>query len=117
MKGYQITFFCEQEQHHKHTPMGDWLLQFAQDQGAMGGSMVGAATGFGAAGKMHSTHFFELAQQPVAVTVSATDEVAARLLEALALEPITMFYIQVPMTYGRLGTATPPKPPGDELDD
>lgn len=44
---------------------------------------------------MRSTHFFELAQQPVAVTLSAT-------------EPITVFYIKVPMAYGRFGTAAPP---------
>lgn len=109
MKGFQIIFFAEQEHRHGHTPLGDWLLQFAKDQGALGGSLVGAAEGFGTAGKMRSTHFFELAQQPVAVTVSATEECADRLLKALAAEPITVFYIKVPMEYGRLGTATPPK--------
>jgi hypothetical protein len=65
---------------------------------------------------MHSTHFFELAQQPVAVTVSATEEVAERLLAAIALEPVTVFYIQVPMVYGRIGKATPPALAGDATD-
>jgi PII-like signaling protein len=51
MKGFQITFFAEQEHRHDHTPMGDWLLQFAKDNGALGGSLMGAATGFGSAGK------------------------------------------------------------------
>ncbi len=116
MKGFQITFFAEQEHRHDHTPMGDWLLQFAKDNGALGGSLMGAATGFGSAGKMHSTHFFELAQQPVAVTVSATEKVAERLLAAIALEPVTVFYIQVPMVYGRIGKATPPALAGDATD-
>lgn len=114
MKGYQITFFAEQEHRHGHTPTGDWLLQFAKDQGAIGGSLVGAAEGFGAAGRMRSTHFFELAQQPVAVTLSATEECADRLLSALAVEPITVFYIKVPMEYGRIGTAAPPAAPQED---
>jgi PII-like signaling protein len=91
--------------------MGDWLLQFAKDQGAIGGSLVGAAEGFGAAGQMRSTHFFELGQQPVAVTISVTEECADRLLSALAAEPIMVFYINVPMEYGRIGTAAPPAAP------
>ncbi|GER21360.1 hypothetical protein [Variovorax boronicumulans] len=60
---------------------------------------------------MRSTHFFELAQQSVAVTLSATEECADRLLSALAAEPITVFYIKVPMEYGRIGTAAPPAAP------
>ncbi len=108
MKGYQITFFAEQEHRHGHTPLGDWLLQFAKEQGAMGGSLLGAAEGFGEAGRMHSTHLFDLAEQPVMVTVSATEAVAERLLAALAQEPVTVFYVKLPMEYGRIGAASPP---------
>ncbi len=107
-KGYQITFFAEQERRHGHTPLGDWLLEFAREHGAIGGSLVGAAEGFGAEGRMRSTHLFDLAEQPVVVTVSLPEAAADRLLAALGQEAVSVFYIKLPMEYGRVGSAPPP---------
>ncbi len=33
MKGYQLTFFTEQNRRHGHTPIGEWLLKFAMEHG------------------------------------------------------------------------------------
>ena len=72
MQGYQLTFFIAQDRRVGHQAMGEWLLAFCKNHGALGGSLVGAAEGFDHAGRFHSAHFFELADQPLAVTVSVT---------------------------------------------
>ncbi|MDF8361325.1 MULTISPECIES: DUF190 domain-containing protein [Pseudomonadota] len=103
MKGYQLTFFTAQDRRHGHTPIGDWLLQFAKSHGAVGGTLVGGAEGFDHVGRFHSAHFFELADQPLAVTVSVDEAACQRLMEALAQEAIELTYVKVPVEYGRIG--------------
>lgn len=104
MKGYQLTFFTEQDHRHGHTPMGVWLLQFAKEHGAIGGTLMGGSDGFDQSGHFHSTHFFELADQPVAVTVSMDEAACERMLQAMAQEPVNVAYVKVPVEYGRVGS-------------
>jgi PII-like signaling protein len=103
MKGYQLTFFITQDCHHHPTPMSEWLLKFAQDNGAYGGTMVAGTEGFDRAGRIHSTHFFDLADQPLAVTVSVDEECCERLMSALSQEDVDLAYVKVPVEYGRVG--------------
>ena len=70
MKGYQLVFFTQQDRRHGKTPLAEWLLGFAREHGAVGGTLFTAAEGFGHDGKVHSAHFFELADQPVGLTVT-----------------------------------------------
>ncbi|MBN6111877.1 DUF190 domain-containing protein [Xanthomonas bonasiae] len=105
MKGYQLTFFTEQDRQHRHTPIGEWLLQFAKDNGASSGTLVCGSEGFDRAGHFHSAHFFELAQQPLAITVSVDKTACQRLMDALAQEDIDLSYVRVPVEYGRVGRA------------
>ena len=105
MKGYQLTFFTEQNRMHGHTPLAEWLLKFANDNGAAGGTVVSGAEGIDHAGHFHSAHFFELADQPIAITVSVDDAACQRLMQALEQEEIDLSYVKVPVEYGRLGKA------------
>ncbi|CAB3731434.1 DUF190 domain-containing protein [Castellaniella hirudinis] len=105
MKGYQLTFFTEQDRRHGHTPIGEWLLKLAKDNGAAGGTLVGGGDGFDHLGRFHSAHFFELADQPLAITVSVDDAACQRLMDALAQEEINLTYVKVPIEYGRVGKA------------
>lgn len=105
MKGYQLTFFTAQDRRHRHTPIGEWLLNIAKEHGAVGGTMVSGAEGFDHVGRFHSAHFFELADQPVAVTVSVDEAGYQRLMYALAQEEISLAYVKVPIEYGRVGKA------------
>ncbi|WP_198972829.1 DUF190 domain-containing protein [Xylophilus sp. ASV27] len=105
MKGYQLTFFTEQNRRHGHTPIGEWLLKFAQDNGAAGGTLVGGAEAFDHAGRFHSAHFFELADQPLAITVSVDEAACQRLMDALAQEEVKLGYVKVPVEYGHVGKA------------
>jgi PII-like signaling protein len=84
--------------------MGEWLLTFAKEQGARGGTLVGGAEGFDHTGHFHSTHFYEMADQPIAVTLSVDPETCDRLLAALSQEPIDLSYVKVPAEFGRVGS-------------
>lgn len=103
MQGYQLTFFTEQNRSHEHMAIGDWLLKFAERHGASGGTIVGGAEGFDQAGKFHSAHFFELADQPLAITVSVDETALRTLMEALANEDVDLAYVKVPVEFGRVG--------------
>ncbi len=103
MKGFQLTFYTAQDRRHGHTPMGEWLLQFSREHGAAGGTLVGGGSGFDHAGQFHSAGFFELADQPIAVTVSVDEAACERLLAALAREPVSVSYTKVAVEYGRIG--------------
>lgn len=103
MKGFQLTFFTEQNRRHHHTPIGEWLLKFARDHGAAGGTLLSGAEGFDHAGRIHSVHFFELADQPLAITVSVDEAAYPQLMDALAQEDISLTFVKVPVEFGRVG--------------
>ncbi|MGC3984080.1 MAG: DUF190 domain-containing protein [Pseudorhodoferax sp.] len=105
MQGYQLTFFMTQDRRHGFATMGEWLMKLAREQGAIGGTLLGAAEGFDHLGRMHSAHFFELADQPMALTVSVDAQACERLLNALAEEDVSLTYVKVPVEFGRVGKA------------
>ncbi len=61
MNGYQITFFTYQDKRHKGNPPGDWLVHLAQEMGLRGATLLAGGEGFGHPRRIHSAHFFELA--------------------------------------------------------
>lgn len=103
MQGYQLTFFTAQDKRVGHQPIGEWLLEFAKAHGAIAGTLVGAGEGFDHRGRFHSAHFFELADQPLAVTVSLDEAACERLMLALAEEEVDLAYVKVPVEFGRVG--------------
>lgn len=85
--------------------MGEWLLQLARKEGAHGGTLFNAGESFGHSGHLHSAHFFELADQPVGVVVVADESTCKRLLNAIERESVDIFYVKIPVQYGRTGAA------------
>lgn len=105
MQGYQLTFFTQQDRRHGFTPLGDWLLQEARRLGIKGATLIAAAEGFGHDRRMHSAHFFDLADQPQEVTMAVTADEAQRLFERLGVEKIKIFYVKSPIEFGMTGEA------------
>ncbi|WP_176060201.1 DUF190 domain-containing protein [Paraburkholderia sp. BCC1876] len=103
MQGYQLTFFTEQNRKHGHQSICDWLLKFAEQHGASGGTLMTGAEGFDRAGKFHSAGFFELADQPLAITVSVDEQACQGLMNALAEEDVDLSYVKIPVEFGRVG--------------
>lgn len=106
MQGYQLTFFTQQGRRHGHTPLCDWLLALARDCGLHGATVVGAAKGFGHTGQMHSATFFDLADQPQLVIMTATAEQSDALLARIRAENLHLFYLRSPADFGLIGSGT-----------
>jgi PII-like signaling protein len=106
MNGYQITFFTLQDRRHKGKQIGEWLLGLVSELGLRGASLHSGGESFGRGGRVHSAHFFELADQPVEVLVAATTEEATRLFDRLKAEEMDLFYVKTAVEFGVLGRET-----------
>ena len=103
MKGYQLTFFTQQDRQHNHRPLGEWLVQAAMKLGIGGATLTVATEGFGHDRKLHSAHFFELTDQPVQVMMAVNEQQAIHLFEYLEREGIKVFYVKTPIEFGMTG--------------
>lgn len=100
MQGYQVTFFTQQDRKHEGKPLGTWLLEEALRLGIRGATLSTGAEGFGHDGRLHCAHFFELADQPVAVTLAVSAEEAATVFARLQEAGVKVFYVKTPIEFG-----------------
>jgi uncharacterized protein len=107
MKGYQITFFTQQNRRHKHQPMAEWLMLAARDLGVRGVTIVAGSEGYGQHRRIHSAHFFELADQPQEVVMAVSEDESKRLFDMLSSESVHLFYVKSPVEFGVLGEPEP----------
>jgi PII-like signaling protein len=105
MNGYQITFFTLQDRRHRGEPLADWLVHLASELGLRGATVIPASEGFGHHHRIHSAHFFELADQPLSVVIAVTSEESDRLFERLRVEGVHLFYVKTAVEFGVLGNA------------
>lgn len=110
MNGYQITFFTEQNRRHQGRPIGDWLIETAKEMRLHGATLQTAVEGFGRSGRIHSAHFFELADQPVEFVTIVTADEADRLFARLRAEQVPLFYVKTPVEFGMLGMSSTASP-------
>ena len=103
MKGYQITFFTQQDKRHHGKPLGDWLVHLAKEMGLPGATLIAASEGFGHHRRIHSAHFFELADQPQEIQMAVSEEDTERLFARLKAEGVHLFYVKTPVQFGVLG--------------
>jgi len=103
LNGFQITFFTQQNRRVHGKPLGEWLIGLTRELGLHGATLQTAAEGVGRSGKVHSAHFFELADQPIEVVTIVTSAEADRLLERVKAEKLNIFYVKVPVEFGVLG--------------
>ena len=107
MQGYQLTFFTQQDRKHGCLPMGEWLVQEARKLGVGGATLIAASEGFGHHHRLHSAHFFELADQPIEVTMALSEADAERLFQRLYEEKVNVFYVKTPIEFGMTGGLSP----------
>lgn len=103
MHGYQITFFTQQDRRQEGRPLADWLIESARAIGVHGATALVGAEGFGHDRRIHSARFFELADQPVEVTMVATAEETERLFAHLRQHRVHVFYARTPVEFGTVG--------------
>ncbi|MDI7059574.1 DUF190 domain-containing protein, partial [Pseudomonas aeruginosa] len=84
-------------------PICDWLLQEARRLGVRGATALAASEGFGQSGRLHSMHFFELADQPQEILMAVDPEQAERLVESIRQGGGRVFYMEVALGVGGVG--------------
>ena len=103
MNGYQIAFFTQQDRRHEGKLLGEWLIQLAKQLGLSGATILPASEGFGKSGRIHAAHFFELADQPIEVLMTATVEQTDALFARLAATDLQLFYVKTAVEFGVIG--------------
>ncbi|HEX7936370.1 MAG TPA: DUF190 domain-containing protein [Paraburkholderia sp.] len=103
MNGYQITFFTQHDRRRHGKPLADWLVHLASELGLRGATVIPASEGIGHRHRMHSAHFFELADQPLSVMMAVTNEEAHTLFERLRAEGVHLFYVKSAVEFGVIG--------------
>ncbi|NIE83038.1 MULTISPECIES: DUF190 domain-containing protein [unclassified Burkholderia] len=105
MNGSQLTLYAANQSHRvKHMTLVEWILDEARQANIVGATVAELSEAVDASGKLHAARFFELADQPVTVTLIAEDVRIDALLERLKTEGIRLFYTRMPIEYGSLGT-------------
>ncbi|MCU7247354.1 DUF190 domain-containing protein [Pseudomonas koreensis] len=103
MNGFLVIFFTQQNRRHQGKMLGDWLVDLAKEMGLRGATLSTGIEGFGHTGRLHSSHFFELADQPTEIRMAITEEESERLFKRLEVEDISVFYIKTPIEMGTVG--------------
>lgn len=104
MKGSQLTLYAATQSHRRdHLTVVDWIFEEIRKIGIVGVTVVEVTEAVDMHGKYHAARFFELADQPVAVTVVAEDAQIDALLENLRNGGVSLFYTRGPIEYEVLG--------------
>lgn len=105
MKGFQVTFFTQQDRRVGHKPVHDWLIEVCRSLGIKGITTIAGVEGVGRGGKVHSAHFVELADQPLEMTMALSEEQYSALFARLELEKADLFYVKTAVEFGVVGSA------------
>jgi len=98
MQGVYLKFFVPQTAKHHGKLLYEWILQEAHRLGIGGGSAFRAIAGYGRHGRLHEEHFFELADDlPVSVEFVTGETETQHLLDRLAEEKVSVFYLRSPV--------------------
>ncbi len=103
MNGFQLTFFTQQDRKHGSLSLAHWLLEEARKIGISGSTLFTGVEGFGHDRKIRSSHFFELTDQPIEVTMAVSGADADGLFARLKEEGVNIFYIKAPIEFGMTG--------------
>ncbi|MEX5497380.1 DUF190 domain-containing protein [Pseudomonas syringae] len=103
MKGFLVTFFTQQNRRYQGKMLGDWIVDLAKELGLRGATLSTDIEGFGHTGRLHSSHFFEMADQPTEIRLAITEDESEKLFKRLELEDISLFYIKTPIEMGFVG--------------
>lgn len=100
MQGFQLTFFTQQNRVVYSQSLAQWLLEQARTIGISGATLIAGDEGFGHDRKLHSSHFIELSDQPIEVTMAVSTEDADKMFAVLQRHGVNVFYIKTPIEFG-----------------
>lgn len=105
MNGFQLTFFTLQDRTHEGQPVHRWLMEAARSLNIRGVTIIAAQEGLGTGRRVHSARFFELADQPIEVSMVVSEAECDAMMALLHSQTdIRLFYTKVPLEFGRIGS-------------
>lgn len=108
MPGILLKLYVSQTSKHRSQLLYEWILEQARRLGIPGGSAFRAVAGYGRHGRLHEEHFFELAADlPMTVEFVADAALIDDLLQLLAAEKISLFYIKLAVEEGLTSSIIP----------
>jgi PII-like signaling protein len=103
MKGFQLVFSTLQSRKHPNGErLSHWLVEVAEKIGIKGVTILQATQGIGRDGKLHSSTFFELADEPLEIIMNVSEEECEKLFELLSEEKLGLFYTKTAIEYGTI---------------
>ena len=101
MKGYQLEFFTQQDLFRGGKHLSDWLVDAARSLGIREAAVF-MGTGFSPERRFSSAQMFDLIDHPVQITMIVNEEECQRLFALLVAEHLDLFYVKVPVEFGRV---------------
>lgn len=105
MKGYQTTLFTRLDEKHDGEPLSEWIMKMAKQIGFRGATILAASEGFGRSGKIHSSHIFDLTDQPQEIVLTGDVSQTEALFDLFRSQNIKIPFIRTLVEYGVLGVA------------
>lgn len=102
-KGTELIFIAPQNRRHGGHLVTERIVTLAKELGIERWTERADSEGTGKSGHLHSSHFFELANQPVELVFMLEEEKANRLVDAIQGEGIPVFCVRKPVEFGELG--------------
>ncbi|MXV05462.1 DUF190 domain-containing protein [Enterobacter sp. ABFQC] len=104
MKGYQITFYTQQDRMHGTVPLAQWMIEQAKLHGLRGATLTAGIEGLGHDGVTHAINLFDISEQPIQITFIVTSKEAESMFIHLQKENIKIFYMIAPVEFGVMNT-------------
>ncbi|ATB70675.1 hypothetical protein SJPD1_2581 [Sulfurospirillum diekertiae] len=101
MKGFQLIFSTLQSRKHPNGEhISQWLVNMSEKIGIKGVTILNASQGIGRDGKLHSSTFFELADEPLEIIMNVSEAESEELFTLLNEEKLGLFYTKIATEYG-----------------
>ena len=103
-KGSQLTLYAANQSHRKlRKTVVEWVLDEITKVDIHGATVTEVSEGIDPHGRYHAARFFELIDQPVAITVVAPDSQIEVLLANLRAGGVSLFFMRCPVEFELLG--------------
>lgn len=100
MEGYRIVFSTIRGRKHENEYIKDWLIKKAKELQISGVTVLNAELGYGRDNKIHSSHFFELTDEPEEIIMHVTQKQCDKLFEEISNSKLLIFYSKTKAEFG-----------------
>lgn len=100
MEGYRVVFSTIKGRKHENKYIKEWLIDKAKELKINGVTVINAQLGYGRDNKIHSLHFFELADEPEEIIMHLFQEQSDKLFEEISSSKLSIFYSKAKVEFG-----------------